>query len=125
VLLVEDDEQILDMVRTMLELHGYRVLASSSPQEACRLCEQYQGAIDLLITDVIMPLMNGKELQRRIAGMKPGIRTLFMSGYTSDIIATRGAVAEGLNFISKPFTLQALSLKVRECLLSPSGIPPR
>jgi len=116
VLLVEDDSQILELVRTMLEENGYTVLAVSSPQEACAICERHQGTIDLLITDVIMPLMNGKELQTRIAGIKPGIRTLFMSGYTSDIIATRGFIPEGLNFISKPFTLQALTQKVRETL---------
>jgi len=116
VLLVEDDEQILDLVRTMLEENGYKVLATSSPREACTLCEQHNGDIDLLITDVIMPLMNGKELQARIAGMKPGIRTLFMSGYTADIIATRGFIAEGLNFIGKPFSLPTLTQKVREAL---------
>ncbi len=116
ILLVEDDEQILELVRTMLEENGYLVLAASSPQEACTICEQHQSAIDLLITDVIMPLMNGKELQMRIAKKKPGIRTLFMSGYTADIIATRGFIAAGLNFISKPFTLQALTQKVREAL---------
>lgn len=116
VLLVEDDAQILDLVRTMLEENGYTVLAASSPQEACAICEQHQGVIELLVTDVIMPLMNGKELQTRIAVMKPGIRTLFMSGYTSDIIATRGFIADGLNFISKPFTLQAFTQKVRETI---------
>ena len=116
ILLVEDDGQILELVRSMLEENGYLVLATSSPQEACTICEQHPGTIDLLITDVIMPLMNGKELQARIVGMKPGIRTLFMSGYTADIIATRGFIAAGLNFISKPFTLQALTQKVREAL---------
>ena len=116
ILLVEDDQQILDMVRTMLEGTGYQVLTAASPQEACTICAQHQGAIDLLVTDVIMPLMNGKELQTRIAAMKPGIRTLFMSGYTADIIANRGFIAEGLNFIGKPFTLQALTQKVREAL---------
>jgi two-component system, cell cycle sensor histidine kinase and response regulator CckA len=116
ILLVEDDEQILELVRTMLEGTGYQVLTASSPQEACTVCEQHPGAIDLLVTDVIMPLMNGKELQARIVAMQPGIRTLFMSGYTADIIATRGFIAEGLNFIGKPFTLQTLTQKVREAL---------
>jgi PAS domain S-box-containing protein len=115
-LLVEDDGQILEVVRTMLELNDYQVLASSSPQEACTLCAQHDGDIDLLITDVVMPLMNGKELQARIAGMKPGIRTLFMSGYMADIIANRGIIDEGVNFISKPFSLQTLTQKVRQVL---------
>jgi PAS domain S-box-containing protein len=116
VLLVEDDRQILDVVRSMLELDGYRVLATASPQEACVLCEQHDGAIDLLITDVIMPQMNGKGLQQRISAMKPGIRVLFMSGYTADVITNRGIVDEGINFISKPFSLQALTQKVRQVL---------
>jgi DNA-binding NtrC family response regulator len=116
VLLVEDDEQILDLLRTMLEENGYRVLAASSPQEACTICEQHPGDIDLLITDVIMPRMNGKELQVRIAGMMPGIRTLFMSGYTADIIATRGVIDQGVNFICKPFSMPTLTKKVREVM---------
>lgn len=116
VLLVEDDEQILDLVRTMLAANGYKVLAVSSPQEACTVCGEHQGNIELLITDVIMPLMNGKELQGMIAGMKPAIRTLFMSGYTADIIAKRGLIDEGVNFLSKPFSIQTLTQKVRQAL---------
>lgn len=116
VLLVEDDEQVLNLVRTMLETNGYKVLAASSPQKACTICEEYHGGIDLLITDVIMPIMNGKELQTRIAGMKPGINTIFMSGYMADIIANRGIIDQGVNFISKPFTLQTLTQKVQEAI---------
>lgn len=116
VLLVEDDEQILDLVQTMLAANGYKVLAVSSPQEACTICGEHQGSIELLITDVIMPLMSGKELQGMIAGMKPAIRTLFMSGYTADIIANRGVLDEGVNFLSKPFSIQTLTQKVRQAL---------
>jgi DNA-binding NtrC family response regulator len=92
------------------------VLATASPREACVLCERHEGAIDLLITDVIMPQMNGKELQQLISVMKPGIRVLFMSGYTADVITNRGIIDEGINFIPKPFSLQALTQKIREVL---------
>lgn len=116
VLLVEDDEQILELAETILEEHGYTVLASQTAEDACLICEKYPGDIHLLVTDVVMPKMNGRELQERISGLRPGIRTLYMSGYTADIIARRGVIDEGINFIGKPFSLQSLVEKVREVL---------
>jgi DNA-binding NtrC family response regulator len=86
------------------------------PGEAIITCEKYNGPIDLLITDVVMPDMNGNELKMRIEELKPGIKTLFMSGYTADVIAHRGVLSNGFSFIQKPFTLKTLAPKVREVL---------
>ncbi|MCX5804536.1 MAG: PAS domain S-box protein [Proteobacteria bacterium] len=116
ILVVEDEEQILAICRDLLNTYGYRVLAARQAGEAIMLCEKYQGDIHLLITDVVMPIMNGKELKERIEKMKPGILVLYMSGYTSDIIAHRGILTEGLNFIQKPFTINNFLIKVKETL---------
>jgi signal transduction histidine kinase len=116
VLLVEDEEQILSLVARILEGHGYRVLSTRSPEEACRLAERHDGKIDLLLTDVVMPGMNGKELQVHIGRLRPGIPTLFMSGYTANAIAHRGVLEEGVAFVQKPFTVRSLAEKVRSVL---------
>lgn len=116
VLVVEDEEQILAICKAFLDSHGYRVLAAGQPGEAIILCEKYEGDIHLLITDVVMPSMNGKELKERIEKLKPGIRVLYTSGYTSDVIAHRGVLAEGVTFIQKPFTMQDFLKKVRGIL---------
>jgi signal transduction histidine kinase len=116
VLIVEDEEQILLLSRRILERFGYRVLAAGTPEEALRLAEEQEGDIHLLLTDVILPEMNGKELEERIEAVRPGIRTLFMSGYTADAIARRGILEKGLDFLQKPFTLTSLGRKVRQVL---------
>jgi CheY-like chemotaxis protein len=116
VLIVEDEEQILDLARTVLEQYGYKVLSATVPGDACLICENNVGNIHLLLTDVVMPTMNGKELQARIERINPGIRTLFMSGYTADIITHRGVIEEGIDFIQKPFTVLSLLEKVRTVL---------
>ena len=116
VLLVEDEEQILSLATRILEIQGYRVLPAGSPAEACLLAERHEGEIQLLLTDVIMPGMNGRELQRRIERSKPGIRTLFMSGYTEDAVVHRGILDKGVFFVPKPFTVRLLAEKVRSVL---------
>ncbi|PJB32823.1 MAG: hypothetical protein CO109_02520 [Deltaproteobacteria bacterium CG_4_9_14_3_um_filter_65_9] len=116
VLLVEDEEQILSLATRILEDQGYRVLSARSPEEACRIAERPDGKIDLLLTDVVMPGMNGKELRGRIAALRPGIKTLFMSGYTADAIAHRGVLDEGVAFVQKPFTIRSLAEMVRKVL---------
>ena len=116
ILLVEDDPALLGMTRTMLERQGYTVLAAASPAEALRLAGERRGAIDLLMTDVIMPDMNGRDLARKLLGLQPGLRRLFMSGYTADVIAHHGVLNSGVHFIQKPFTLQELTAKVAEAL---------
>ncbi|MHB8790333.1 MAG: response regulator [Desulfobulbaceae bacterium] len=115
-LLVEDEIQILAMCKRLLEKQGYRVLAAGSPEEALALCGQFQGKIDLLVSDLIMPNMNGSELFAQISRLKPGIKVLIMSGYTADIISKRGGLAEGGFFIQKPFTNKDFISKVRQVL---------
>ncbi|WP_306548415.1 PAS domain S-box protein [Desulfobulbus sp.] len=116
ILVVEDEVAILNLSKTMLERLGYTVLIASSPGEAVRLAEEHGGEIHLLITDVVMPEMNGRELADRIHTRHPDIKALFMSGYTADVIAHRGILDQGGHFIHKPFSKQDLGLKVREAL---------
>jgi len=100
----------------MLERQGYTVLAASTPGQALELSEQLSGQIDLLITDVIMPEMNGRDLARNLMIASPRLKSLFMSGYTSDVIAHHGMLDPGIHFISKPFSAKDLAAKVREVL---------
>jgi len=116
VLLVEDDESILKIVKRILEKLGYAVLFAISPMEAVSLAAEHAGEINLLITDVVLPEMNGRELAERLQSLYPNLKTLFMSGYTADIIAKRGELESGVNFIEKPFSNKDLAFKVREVL---------
>jgi PAS domain S-box-containing protein len=116
VLLVEDEVSLLELGKITLEHHGYQVLATRHPAEALNLVKNYPGRIDLLITDVIMPAMNGKELAERLSAVKLGIRSIFMSGYTSDVIAQHGVLDEGVHFLQKPFSVKSMVEKVREVL---------
>jgi len=114
ILLVEDEIAILDLGKSMLEKLGYTVLAAHSPGEAFRLVKTHAGAIHLLITDVVMPEMNGRDLAGQLHTLYPGLKTLFMSGYTANVIAHRGILDEGVCFIHKPFSAKDLAVKVRE-----------
>jgi two-component system cell cycle sensor histidine kinase/response regulator CckA len=116
VLIVEDEESILNLSKEMLEMLGYKVLAVNETDQALRLAREYNGNIDLLLTDVMMPGMNGKELSDRIIAFKPGLKRLYMSGYTSDVIARQGILEEDIQFIPKPFSFTDLASKVRETL---------
>jgi len=116
ILIVEDEKPVMNLVKMIIEEHGYKVLFASDPGEALTLAEQYGDVIHLLLTDIVMPTMNGKELDEKLRKLRPAIKTLFMSGYTSDIIAERGLVDEGVNFIHKPISHEALVRKVREVL---------
>ncbi len=116
VLLVEDEPALLQIVQETLESLGYTVLGASSPGDAILLCEKHAGEIHLLVTDVVMPTMNGKELKERLERIMPGLRTLFMSGYTANTVTHRGIVDADLFFIQKPFTREALASKIREAL---------
>ena len=100
----------------MLETLGYRVIATSAPGEAIRLTREYAGDIHLLMTDVIMPEMNGRELSQILLSLRPRLKCLFTSGYTANVIAHHGALDEGINFIQKPFSIHDLSAKVRAAL---------
>lgn len=116
VLLVEDDQDILDMGRSMLERLGYTVLTAGTPHEAMRHAETHAEKIDLLLTDVVMPEMNGRVLAERVAAIRPDVRCLFVSGYTANVIADRGVVDGGIHFLSKPYSMGALARKIREIL---------
>lgn len=113
ILLVEDEPTILEMSRSMLQMFGYTVISAESPQKALKLSLEHKGEIDLLITDVIMPEMNGRELSKKIISHHPGVKCLFMSGYTAEVIAYQGVIDEDMNFIQKPFTMKTLGEKVK------------
>jgi PAS domain S-box-containing protein len=116
VLLVEDEAAILKVSKEMLEKLGYIVVTASTPAEALRQAEAHAAAIRLLITDVIMPEMNGWELAQKVHKTKPGLKCLFTSGYTADVIEHHGVLDEGVQFIQKPFSLKDLASKVRQAL---------
>ncbi len=116
ILLVEDELTILNMGRAMLEKLGYNVLPARTPAEAFHLGQTHASRIHLLITDVIMPDMNGHDLARRLLTQHPGLKHLFMSGYTANIIAQHGVLDEDTHFIQKPFTMKLLADKVRMVL---------
>jgi PAS domain S-box-containing protein len=118
VLLVEDEPALLEVGSETLQGLGYRVLAAGTAAEAIRLAAEHQGDIALLLTDVVMPKMNGRELADRLIAARPGLACLFMSGYTADVIAPHGILDEGLNFIQKPFTARRLAEKVHQAIAS-------
>lgn len=116
VLLVEDEPTILKMGTSMLERLGYQVVAAATPGEALRLAEKRLGEIHLLMTDVVMPEMDGRSLAKKLLTLYPTIKSLFMSGYTANVIAHHGVLDEGVQFIQKPFSMKELASKLREVL---------
>jgi PAS domain S-box-containing protein len=117
ILLVEDDKAILSITKTMLERLRYTVLAASTVEEALKICDNSDtGEVHLLLTDVVMPKMNGRDLARKILKIHPNLKCLFMSGYTANVIVHHGILNEGVHLISKPFSKQSLSTKLREVL---------
>jgi len=116
ILLVEDETAILNIIAIMLEEQGYTVLRADKPNQAIRLAKEQAGHLHLLLTDVVMPEMNGRDLSEKIISFTPDLKVLFMSGYTANVIAHRGVLDDGVNFISKPFSRQEIALKVQEML---------
>ena len=116
ILLVEDDPMVLELNKTLLEAMGYSVLPALSPAEAIHLAGEFADRIQLLMTDVVMPEMNGRDLAKHLADRLPGLKCLFTSGYTADVIADRGILEEGLCFLQKPVPKDLLAAKVREVL---------
>lgn len=116
ILVVEDDEMVRNLACNMLENLGYHVLSAKNPDHCMELATTHQGRIDLLLTDIVMPRMNGKELFNLLSRTRPELKVLFMSGYSSDVIGHQGILIEGVNLIQKPFSVLALSGKVREVL---------
>jgi PAS domain S-box-containing protein len=119
VLLTEDEEQVRQMIRIILEMGGYRVLEAAEGEEALTLYKQHEGQIDLVMTDVVMPQMSGRELAQSLEVLHPGIKVLYMSGYTDDAIVRHGLLDQEIAFLQKPFTPDALMRKVREVLDAP------
>ena len=116
VLLVEDEELVRNMAREILEESGYQVLEAKHGLEAIKLAQQHNGLIDLMLSDVVMPYMSGRELAKQLGTKRKEMRVLYMSGYTDDAIVHHGVLDEGTAFIGKPFTPNALARKVREIL---------
>lgn len=116
VFLVEDDEMVRKMIEMFLGKLGYTVLSVAGPEEALVVFANRQREVDLLITDVVMPKMNGKDLYKRLKSVRPDLKVLYMSGYTANVIVHHGVLDKGVQFISKPFNILALSEKIREAL---------
>ena len=122
ILAVEDNREILELIRSMLEALGYRVLTACTPKEAIALATDHGPSIDLLISDVVMPEMNGPQLARLLGEIVPGLKCLFMSGYTANVIGHHGVLDPGVHFVQKPFSIDQLARKVKETLHS--GVSP-
>jgi two-component system, cell cycle sensor histidine kinase and response regulator CckA len=116
ILLVDDEAAILKVAKSWLGGQGYTVLSATTPREAIQLARQRGEEISMLITDVVMPEMNGHDLAQELLAINPHMKCLFMSGYTADIIADHGVLEAGLNFLQKPFTLRSLAEKTRQAL---------
>jgi signal transduction histidine kinase/CheY-like chemotaxis protein len=116
ILLVEDEEGVRELARDILRASGYTVLEARNGAEALLLCERHQGPLDMLLTDVVMPRMSGRELAERLAPLRPELSVLYMSGYTDDAVIRHGVLAAGTAFLQKPFTPAALVQRVRETL---------
>jgi DNA-binding NtrC family response regulator len=116
ILLVEDEAAVLQLARQILEEQGYRVLAAGNGPQALRLSQEYGAAIDLLLTDVIMPHMTGRQLAEQLQALRPGLKVVYMSGYSDDALAQHDIPERGLSFLAKPFSLDGLIHKVRASL---------
>ena len=119
ILLVEDEDQIRAVARGILRKHGYQVIEAANAGEALLHCENYAGAIDILVTDVVMPQMSGPELAKRLLRIRPGLKVLCMSGYTDDALVRHGAIEDGVAYLQKPITPEKLARKVRAVLDAP------
>jgi len=115
-LLVEDDDGVRALTRHVLQKSGYTVLEASNGGDAVRLAQGHQGTIHLLLTDVVMPQMGGRQVAERLAEMRRGIKVLYCSGYTDDAVVRYGILATGIAFIQKPYTPTLLAQKVRDVL---------
>jgi CheY-like chemotaxis protein len=116
ILLVEDEEAVRELIRTVLTEHGYDVIPARDPQHAVQIASTFAHEIHMLLTDVVMPGMSGRELANTVTQIRKGIRVLFMSGYTDNVITTGGMLEKGLAFLQKPFSPNSLAQKVREVL---------
>jgi CheY-like chemotaxis protein len=120
ILLVEDEEAVRKITRILLQMQGYRVLEADGGAAAIRQAETHPGEIHLLVSDVVMPEMGGRQLLDAVRRLRPGVRVLFMSGYTDDAVLLHGVLETTDAFIQKPFTPQSLAKKVREVINAPA-----
>ena len=120
ILLVEDEPAVLELMRRTLESYGYTVLHASTPERALRAMQEGDARVDLLLTDVVMPGINGRELATHLRALDPALRVLFMSGYSSDVVAEHGLLPAEVSLITKPFSPTALAARVREVLDAPA-----
>jgi CheY-like chemotaxis protein len=116
ILLVEDEEAVRCLAHEILQSNGYSVLDASNGSEALKLSQQHKGVIDLMLTDVVMPKLGGRELAESLAGTRPAMRVLYMSGYTDDAIVHHGVLDGRAAFLQKPFTPDDLARKIREVM---------
>ncbi len=116
VLVVEDDPQVREVTVRSLRAGGYRVVAAGAGEEALEVDSQEQGPLDLLLTDIVMPGLDGRAVAEKLRPRHPGLRVLYMSGYTQDAIVQRGVLDEGIDFLPKPFTQSTLLARVRAVL---------
>jgi len=116
ILLVEDEESVRQLVRDTLTAKGYNVIEGANGESGIAAAGAHTGKIDLVITDVVMPGMGGREMVKKLAASRPGAKVLYLSGYTEDAIISDGSIEKGTAFLQKPFTLQNLTRKVREVL---------
>ncbi|HEY8186143.1 MAG TPA: response regulator, partial [Pyrinomonadaceae bacterium] len=116
VLVVEDEDVVRAMATEVLRENGYHVLEAEHATEALTVSNEYDGEIHLMLTDVVMPLMSGRDLAKRLRPLRPDMKVLYMSGYTDDAIVHHGVLEKGMAFIGKPFSIDALSRKLREVL---------
>jgi two-component system, cell cycle sensor histidine kinase and response regulator CckA len=116
VLLVEDEDSVRQLVSDTLAAKGYQVVPAENGEAGIAAAARHEGRIDLVITDVVMPGMGGRELVKQLAQLRPETKVLYLSGYTEDAIINEGTIERGAAFLQKPFTLQNLSRKVREVL---------
>ncbi len=116
ILLLEDEPEIREMGKEMLEILGYKVVTAATGQEALDIVVRHGDSVDLLVTDVVMPRMNGYEVARQIQNIRPGMRVLFISGYPAEVIAQKGVLKKEVNFLHKPFSLKDMERKINEVL---------
>jgi CheY-like chemotaxis protein len=119
VLVAEDEDSVRGPVKRMLLAHGFQVLEAADGEKALQAAAEHEGPIDLLLTDVVMPVMGGPELAQRLRAARPGIRVLFMTAYSPEAVVARGLLAPESSLLQKPFTVQELIRRVRDAVSEP------